>query len=163
MIIVTREIIIAKLDAYCEKRASYGAAAKALGITPAQLSTARNNPKRPLPARLLSRLGYVRTHVYAEKPSKKKANKKATPETAQKTDASTYAQHVGRVNRSTKSVQLVRGAVAVHRALISSPKVLIRSKDTKPPFGHGSTTEPAEERQSESTATPTTVVDFSDN
>lgn len=76
---VERSKIAKELETFCDKYATYGEAAEKLGITLAQLSTARNNPDTVIPANALSKLGYGYTMVYVRKsdmPAKKAAPKK---------------------------------------------------------------------------------------
>lgn len=84
---VERSKIAKELEAFCDKYATYGEAAEKLGITLAQLSTARNNPDTVIPANALSKLGYGYTMVYVRKsdmPAKKAAPKKPSKPTAKK-------------------------------------------------------------------------------
>lgn len=89
---IERSKIAKDLEAFCDKYDTYGAAAKALGITLAQLSTARNDESTVIPAKALAKLGYGYTFVYVRKadmPAKtskpKKAAKKAAKPAPKKT------------------------------------------------------------------------------
>lgn len=88
---IERSKIAKELEAFCDKYETYGAAAKALGITLAQLSTARNDEDTVIPAKALAKLGYGYTSVYVRKadmPTKarkpKRAAKKPTAKKAAK-------------------------------------------------------------------------------
>lgn len=76
---IDRSKIAKELNAFCDKFDTYSAAAKKLGITLAQLSTARNDESTVIPAKALDKLGYGYTLVYVRKadmPAKTKKAKK---------------------------------------------------------------------------------------
>lgn len=76
---IDRSKIAKELNAFCDKFDTYSAAAKKLGITLAQLSTARNDEGSVIPAKALDKLGYGYTLVYVRKadmPAKTKKAKK---------------------------------------------------------------------------------------
>jgi outer membrane biosynthesis protein TonB len=88
---IERSKIAKELEAFCDKYDTYSAAAKALGITLAQLSTARNDESTVIPAKALAKLGYGYALVYvrkadmpAKRPSKKAAKKPAAKKPAPK-------------------------------------------------------------------------------
>lgn len=100
---IPRSKIAKELDAFCAKFPTFTDAAEKLGITLAQLSTARNDSSSVIPAKALDKLGYAYAPFYfraadikvirqneeaaakaskkapAKKPAKKAAPKKATP------------------------------------------------------------------------------------
>lgn len=93
---IERNKIAKELEAFCDKYDTYSAAAKALGITLAQLSTARNDESTVIPAKALAKLGYGYALVYVRKadmpvktkrPAKKAAKKPAAKKPAPKPKA----------------------------------------------------------------------------
>jgi hypothetical protein len=75
---IDRSKIAKELNAFCDKFDTYSAAARKLGITLAQLSTARNDESTVIPAKALDKLGYGYTLVYVRKadmPAKVKTRK----------------------------------------------------------------------------------------
>lgn len=84
---IDRSKIAKELEAFCDKYDTYSAAAKALGITLAQLSTARNDESTVIPAKALAKLGYGYTLVYVRKadmPAKKSRPKKPATKSTKK-------------------------------------------------------------------------------
>lgn len=89
---IDRSKIAKELEAFCDKYNTYGEAAQKLGITLAQLSTARNDENSVIPAKALAKLGYGYTLVYVRKadmPAKRtpKAKKAKTAKPAAKKTA----------------------------------------------------------------------------
>lgn len=79
---IERSKIAKELEAFCDKYDTYSAAAKALGITLAQLSTARNDESTVIPAKALAKLGYGYALVYVRKadmPAKRAKKTTAKP------------------------------------------------------------------------------------
>ena len=67
MRIVERKEVGQALKAFCDKYDTYAEAAKKLGITPSQLSSALNKPKSVVPAKALKKLGFKFEAVYLGK------------------------------------------------------------------------------------------------
>ena len=88
---IERSVIAKALEAFCDKYPTYSRAATALGVTLAQLSTARNDPNSVIPARALSKLGYGYTPAYVRKADMptKRAKKPAPPKKAKPKKATT--------------------------------------------------------------------------
>lgn len=83
---VPRHRIVEELEHFCAKFPTYTQAAAKLGVTLAQLSSARNDESIAIPARILDKLGYASTSVYVRKndlPAKATKATKAAPLRAQ--------------------------------------------------------------------------------
>ena len=81
---IERAKIAKELESFCAKYQTYGEAAKALGVTLAQLSTARNKPDTVIPAKALAKLGYAYALVYVRKADAQAAKKPAAKKPAAK-------------------------------------------------------------------------------
>jgi ribosomal protein S24E len=79
MTIVTADVIVKQLHDFCLKYPTRGKAAKALKVTPAQLSQTLNKKNNVIPERILKRLGYKSELVYStvapKKPNKRTPKK----------------------------------------------------------------------------------------
>lgn len=61
--LLTKADVLKRIEAYCKPYVSYTAAAKAAGITPAQLANARLD-REPPPPKLLRKIGVLREPLY---------------------------------------------------------------------------------------------------
>lgn len=75
--IVSREFVAQVLKEFCAKHDTLTAAAKKLGITLSQLSTALRNKKSAIPAKALKKLGFAYKPVYIDQ--RKVAKSKSLP------------------------------------------------------------------------------------
>lgn len=75
--IVSREFVAQVLKEFCAKHDTLTAAAKKLGITLSQLSTALRNKKSAIPAKALKKLGFAYKPVYIDQ--RKVAKPKSLP------------------------------------------------------------------------------------
>ncbi len=95
---VPRHRIVEELDYFCSKFPTYTQAAAKLGVTLAQLSSARNDESSAIPAKILDKLGYASARVYVHKgdlPAKPvKAAKPAAPLRAQTEPQKVFAPAV---------------------------------------------------------------------
>jgi hypothetical protein len=84
-VIAQRDQIIKQLAEFCAKYPTRNKAAKALKVTPAQLSQTLNKKNNVIPERILKRLGYRSELVYSsiapKKPNKRAAAKKVAKKT----------------------------------------------------------------------------------
>lgn len=70
---VQPDVILQKLEEFCDKYPTFTKAAKALNITSAQLSLTRNSRTNVIPERVLKKLGYASKLVYVPLDGKKAA------------------------------------------------------------------------------------------
>ena len=63
MQVLTKQQVLKKIETFCQPYATFAAAAKTLGCTPAQLSDARND-RTPVPPAILKKLGIERASIY---------------------------------------------------------------------------------------------------
>lgn len=70
---VQPDVILQKLEEFCDKYPTFTQAAKALNITSAQLSLTRNRLTNVIPERVLKKLGYASKLVYVPLGGKKPA------------------------------------------------------------------------------------------
>lgn len=122
MQIIERTRIAQELDAFCDKFPTYGAAAERLGITLAQLSTARNDEGSVIPAKALAKLGYAYVPVYIKKgdvpaATRRRASKKPSARAASRSTVAT------RRKAAAKKVSVKRGVPSKHTNPTGRPKV----------------------------------------
>lgn len=103
---VQPDVILQKLEEFCDKYPTFTKAAKALNITSAQLSLTRNSRTNVIPERVLKKLGYASKLVYVPLDGKKATPPKKAGGTPKKAKSTPKAKPVRKSDIASKKVKI---------------------------------------------------------